>query len=164
MLGHFLLSLALLHVAVAVGVSFPGAKRPPPPTEDEGTSLLSSSRSNLKWIYDQNCKNDRTPLGLGKWIQVRLLYRTVLYCTVLYCTVLYCTVLYCTVLYCTVLYCTVLYCTVLYCTVLYCTVLYCTVSFYATSGLDRGVSCSLCRPNLQVALPVLPVSRTWVRV
>eukprot|EP00090_Calanus_glacialis_P032041 TRINITY_DN5316_c0_g1_i1.p1 TRINITY_DN5316_c0_g1~~TRINITY_DN5316_c0_g1_i1.p1 ORF type:complete len:239 (-),score=49.70 TRINITY_DN5316_c0_g1_i1:80-796(-) len=68
-----------------------GKRRPPPPPgtasavlfniatsdKEEGAfgSVTGSSgvpvKSNTRWIWDDNCKNDRPPFELGRWIQVR---------------------------------------------------------------------------------------------
>ena len=64
-------------------VAFPqkstnGKKKPSPPPGAEKRpgsaegSFVPSELSNTRWIWDDNCKDDRPPFGLGRWIQVRL--------------------------------------------------------------------------------------------
>ena len=67
-----------------------GKRRPPPPPGSGsgvsfsvgqdifgGTagSVTGSAgvpvKSNTRWIWDDNCKNDRPPFDLGRWVQVR---------------------------------------------------------------------------------------------
>eukprot|EP00092_Neocalanus_flemingeri_P003249 GFUD01003478.1.p1 GENE.GFUD01003478.1~~GFUD01003478.1.p1 ORF type:complete len:172 (-),score=25.48 GFUD01003478.1:200-715(-) len=60
-----------------------GNNRPPPPpgagqvnairesAAGAGSGSLVPAKSNTRWIWDDNCKNDRPPFELGRWIQVR---------------------------------------------------------------------------------------------
>ena len=57
-----------------------GKRRPPPPpgagqgndfrkTNEAGYTFVK--KSNTRWIWDENCKDDRPPFEIGRWIQVR---------------------------------------------------------------------------------------------
>ena len=53
-----------------------GKRKPPPPpgaeNGKEGQTLVDvPAKSNTRWIWDDNCKDDRPPFQLGRWIQVR---------------------------------------------------------------------------------------------
>ena len=52
-----------------------GKRKPPPPTSSdekrpESINGVIPPKANTRWIWDDNCKNDRPPFGLGRWIQV----------------------------------------------------------------------------------------------
>ena len=57
-------------------VSNGGKKRPPPPPgliqATAGAAFTGSDyeNTNKRWILDVNCKNDRPPFQLGRWVQV----------------------------------------------------------------------------------------------
>merc|ERR1712215_198654 len=64
-----------------------GKKRPPPPpgsgnkptvggvgitsVNEEGITVIIPSKSDSRWIWDDNCKDDRPPFDIGRWVQVR---------------------------------------------------------------------------------------------
>eukprot|EP00092_Neocalanus_flemingeri_P027383 GFUD01029698.1.p1 GENE.GFUD01029698.1~~GFUD01029698.1.p1 ORF type:complete len:172 (-),score=43.99 GFUD01029698.1:366-881(-) len=62
-----------------------GGKRKPPPPPGAGALgnrpttaggaaegiFFVPPKSNTRWIWDENCKNDRPPFELGRWIEVR---------------------------------------------------------------------------------------------
>ena len=63
-------------------VNTSGGRRRPPPPPDSGSDLPEKLNSDggialgipnakpKEWIWDDNCRNDRPPFDLGRWIQV----------------------------------------------------------------------------------------------
>ena len=56
-------------------VSNGGKKRPPPPPGSGGliqatAGAAVTENTNRRWIWDENCRNDRPPFQLGRWVQV----------------------------------------------------------------------------------------------
>ena len=52
-----------------------GKTRPPPPPGAVNRTIQYSAdgpvyQYNTRWIWDANCKDDRSPFELGRWIQV----------------------------------------------------------------------------------------------
>jgi len=45
-----------------------GVKPPPPPTDNRIGA--TANRQNSKYVWDENCKDDRPPFGEGRWIRV----------------------------------------------------------------------------------------------
>ena len=72
MKGSFILVFILAAAAASPQLrkssrSLPGAtngkrKPPPPPTR--------RMKASKKWVWDDNCPNDRPPFGPGRWIEV----------------------------------------------------------------------------------------------
>merc|ERR1719153_1601630 len=46
----------------------PGKNRPPPPPTV--TRIVAAESQNFKYVWDENCKDDRPPFALGRWIRV----------------------------------------------------------------------------------------------
>ena len=71
----------------SVNTSGGSSRRPPPPPDSgsdvtiqgnidgaiasDGNIAFDAVPRTTRWIWDDNCKNDRPPFDLGRWIQVR---------------------------------------------------------------------------------------------
>ena len=71
----------------SVNTSGGSSRRPPPPPDSgsdvtiqgnidgaiasDGNIAFDAVPRTTRWIWDDNCKNDRPPFDLGRWIQVQ---------------------------------------------------------------------------------------------
>ena len=63
MKGCFILIFILAAAAASPQTWATNGKRRPPPPPSAGTA-------SEKWVWDDNCPNDRPPFGVGRWIEV----------------------------------------------------------------------------------------------